>query len=192
MYIVALNGSHNKNGNTAFLLSEVTKHLEEKGAECEIISVHDAISGAKTPFCTCCQSPCEKVCYKDTKLEELFDKVTRADFVLIGSPVYFGSMSAQLKAMFDKTRFYRANKAWLGKPVAVLSVGASKYGGQERTIDHIHSTCLVSGMKIIGNGSELGMGHFGVSAQNPAKEDTYAVVQCKSLANAIANYLLDE
>ncbi len=192
MYILALNGSHNNEGNTAFLLNEVLKYLKEKDVECEIASVHEAITDAKTPFCVSCQSPCEKVCYKGSKLEELFEKVSRADFVLIGSPVYFGSMSAQLKAFFDKTRFYRANKSWLGKPIAALSVGATKYGGQERTIDHIHSTCLVSGMTILGNGSNFGMGHFGVSAQKPADEDEYAISQCKSLANAIINHLFNE
>ncbi len=192
MYILALNASHNNNGNTAFLLNEVLENLKDSGAEVELASVHEAICDAKTPFCVSCQSPCEKACYKGSKLEELFDKVTKADFVLIGSPVYFGSMSAQLKAFFDKTRYYRANKSWLGKPVAAVSVGASKYGGQERTIDHIHSTCLVSGMTIFGNGSELGMGHFGVSAQKPACDDSNAVSQCKSLANAIIKYLTNE
>ncbi|MBQ7794170.1 MAG: NAD(P)H-dependent oxidoreductase [Clostridia bacterium] len=192
MYILALNGSHNKDGNTAFLLNEVMKYLKEKGAECETVSVYDAIMDAKTPFCVSCQSPCMKACYKDSMLDELFDKVERADFALIGSPVYFGSMSAQLKAFFDKTRVPRANKSWLGKPVAALSVGASKYGGQERTIDHIHSACLVSGMTIFGNGSELGMGHFGVSAQKPADKDENAIVQCKSLANVIIKHLWNE
>ncbi len=192
MYVVGLNASHNKSGNTAFLLGEVTKYLKEKDIDCEILSVHDAVSDAKTPFCVCCQTPCRKACYKGTKLDELFEKVTKADFVLIGSPVYFGSMSAQLKAMFDKTRYFRANKAWLGKPMAALSVGATKYGGQERTIEHIHSTALVSGMTIFGNGSSLGMGHFGISAQKPANEDEYVLSQCKSLANAIIKQLINE
>ncbi len=189
MYIVGLNGSHNDNGNTAFLLKETMRYLQDAGAECEIISVHEAISDAKTPFCVSCQSPCEKACYKGSKLEEAFDKVTKADFVLIGSPVYFGSMSAQLKAFFDKTRYYRGEKSWLGKPVAALSTGASKYGGQERTIDHIHSCCLVSGMHIFGNSSGLSMGHFGISAHRPANVDTNALAQCENLANAIINYL---
>lgn len=113
MYIVALNGSHNKDGNTAYLLKEVLKHCTAGGAECELISVHDAINSAKIPFCVACQSPCEKACYKGTLLDEAFDKVAKADFVLFGSPVYFGSMSAQMKAFFDKTRAPRAAKVGL-------------------------------------------------------------------------------
>lgn len=186
MYILAINGSPNEDGNTAFLLKEILSHCE--GAECEIINIHKAVTAARTPFCVSCSNPCNKSCYKGTALEDAYEKVKKADFVIFGSPVYFGSMSAQLKVFFDKTRAIRGEKEWLGKPMAAVSVGASKYGGQERTIDHIHSCALVLGMKVIGNGSELGMGHFGVSAQRPSKDDEYAVKQCENLAKAIMNY----
>lgn len=186
MYILAINGSHNNDGNTAFLLKKILSYC--KGCETEIISAHDAVNSAKIPFCISCSSPCSKVCYKDTLLEEAFEKIKKADFVIFGSPVYFGSMSAQLKAFFDKTRAVRGEKAWLGKPMAAVSVGASKYGGQERTIDHIQSCALVNGMKVVGNGSEINMGHFGVSAHRPAENDEFALKQCESLAKAILEY----
>lgn len=186
-YVLALNGSHANDGNTAFLLNEILGHCKAAGAETELCSVHEAILDAKLPFCVNCSTPCSKQCYKGTKLEELFEKVDRADFVIFGSPVYFGSMTGQMKCFFDKTRNARANKAWLGKPMAAVTVGASKYGGQERTLEHIHSCALVSGMTLMGNSSSGGMGHFGVSAQKPASEDTYAITQCKILAERIIN-----
>lgn len=185
MYVIALNGSHESNGDTAFLLNEVLKYCAEEGAETELCSVHDAIIDAKYPFCVNCTSPCSKQCYKGTKLETLFNKIEKADFVLFGSPVYFGSMTGQLKCFFDKTRDVRARKAWLGKPCAGVTVGFSKYGGQERTLEAIHSCALVSGMSIVGNSSEEGMGHFGLSAQKPACQDEYALLQAKNLAHRI-------
>lgn len=185
MYVLALNGSHKQDGNTAFLLNEILRHCEAGGAEVELASVHEAVSSAKTPFCVCCSTPCSKVCYQGTKLDTLFEKVEKADAVIFGSPVYFGSMTAQLKAFFDKTRDARSRKAWLGKPMAAVTSGGSKYGGQERTIEHIQSCALVSGMTLIGNSADGGMGHFGVSAHSPAKEDEYAVKQCEILAQRI-------
>lgn len=185
MYVLALNGSHNNNGNTAFLLNEVLKHCAESGAETELVSVHEAVSDAKYPFCVNCAAPCPKQCYKGTKLEEAFEKVKKADFVLFGSPVYFGSMTGQLKCFFDKTRALRGEKEWLGKKCAVVTCGASKYGGQERTAEAVQSCAFVSGMTVIGNSSDLGMGHFGLSAQRPANEDEYAIAQAKSLAARI-------
>ncbi len=189
MYIVALNGSHKDNGNTAYLLQEILGHLEKAGAEVELISVHKAIESAKIPFCVCCSSPCNKTCYADTLLDEAFEKVTKADFVIFGSPVYFGSMSAQLKAFFDKTRDIRAKKAWLAKPMAAVTSGATKYGGQERTLDAIHSCALVLGMSPIGNSSEFTAGHFGVSATAPASEDEYAKTAAKTMAERILETL---
>ena len=185
MYVLALNGSHDNDGNTAFLLNEVLRYCKEKGARTEICNVYEAVSDAKYPFCVNCSTPCSRHSDKGTKLETLFDKVEQADFVLIGSPVYFGSMTGQLKCFFDKTRDARARKAWLGKPCAGITVGASKYGGQERTLEAIHSCALVSGMTLAGNSSEIGMGHFGLSAQKPACEDEYALAQAKSLAERI-------
>lgn len=185
MYIVALNGSHNDNGNTAYLLNSVLEECAKRGAKTEMINVYKAVSDAKYPFCINCSTPCNKQCYKDTLLMEAYEKVTKADFVIVGSPVYFGSMTAQLKAFFDKTRAVRGEKAWLGKPMAAVTVGASKYGGQERTLEAIHSCGLVLGMTIIGNSGNSAMGHFGISAQRPASEDEYAKTAVKSLADRI-------
>lgn len=187
MYILALNGSPNKDGNCAFLLNEILKNI--KDADCEIVDVNYAVSSAKHPFCTVCSNPCNKSCYSGTALDELYKKIDIADFVIIASPVYFGGMSGQLKTFFDKTRAVRGEKRWLGKPMAAVSVGASKYGGQERTVNQIQSCALVLGMNVLGNSCSDEMGHFGVSAQRPAKDDQYAVTQCKNLANAIIDYL---
>ena len=189
MYVLALNGSHKNDGNTAFLLNEVLKHCKAKGAEVEIENVYEAVSDTKWSFCINCSTPCSKACYGGTKLEELYDKVTKADFVLIGSPVYFGSMTAQLKAFFDKTRAIRAEKKWAMKPMAAVSVGATKYGGQEHTAEHIKSCAYVLGMTVCGNTSLDNPGHFGLLAQRPAMEDEYAVAQAKVLADRIISMI---
>jgi len=44
-------------------------------------------------------------------LEEAYEILKKADAIVMGSPVYFGSVSAQLKAFFDKTRKLRSEKA---------------------------------------------------------------------------------
>lgn len=187
MYILAINGSPNEDGNCSFLLKEILSNIE--GAETEIVSADKAVNSAKWPFCKVCSNPCSKVCYLGTELDEVYKKVDRADFVIFASPVYFGGMSGQLKTFFDKTRVVRGEKRWLGKPMAAVSVGATKYGGQERTIDQIQTSGLVLGMNVIGNGSFDEMGHFGVSAQRPAKDDEYAVKQCRNMAKAIMKSL---
>lgn len=101
MYILALNGSHNNDGNTAFLLNEILRHCAEKGAETEICSVSEAIMDTKTPFCVACSTPCTKKCYKDTKLDTLFDKtegmvlgVGAKIFTIAGPVILYGTLAS--------------------------------------------------------------------------------------------------
>lgn len=176
MYIVGLNGSPNKEGNTSFLVNTVLEQCSVLGAETVFIEIGSIMSELKNSYCTVCSNPCTGICYKGTKLEEAFETLKKADGIVIGSPVYFGSVSAQLKAMFDKTRKVRANK-WLYNKVGLgVSVGTSRYGGQETTLKAMHDMMLVNGMIIVGDGYiDDDCGHHGVCAMRPAKEDENAL-----------------
>ena len=73
MKILALNGSHNNDGNTAYLLNKILGYFRKE--DTEIVNVYEAVSDAKLPFCINCSTPCSKQCQKGTKLEELLEKV---------------------------------------------------------------------------------------------------------------------
>lgn len=186
MYIIGLNGSPNKKGNTYYLLNKVLELCEAEGAETEIINIPEVVNSAKLPFCTACSTPCTGKCYENTELETAYDKLRRADGVLIGSPVYFGSASAQLKAFFDKTRKARSEKAFVNLVGAAVTVGASKYGGQETTVKAIHDMMLVQGMIIVGDGHvDYDAGHHGVCSQRPAEADEFTAKRIPVLAKRI-------
>lgn len=175
MKFLMLNGSPNCEGNTYYLLNEIKKEIEKDKFECEIINIQKIMSSAKWPFCICCSQPCDKRCYKGTLLDDAFDKLKECDCLIVGSPVYFGTMSGQLKTFFDKTRALRGEKCLVGKPAGVVTVGASKYGGEETTAGSIIDTLQVEGMTIFNNGfSNVDAGHKGVLAQRPASEDENA------------------
>ena len=176
MNIVGLNGSPNNDGNTGFLVSKILEECSIRGAQTVMLNVGKIMAEQKKAFCTACQSPCNGICYKDTKLDEAFNILKKADGVVIGSPVYFGSMTAQLKAMFDKTRRARVNK-WLYNKVGLcVTVGGSKYGGEETTIKAMHVMMLVNGMIIVGDGYiDDDCGHQGICATRPACEDENAI-----------------
>ncbi|MBE7025671.1 MAG: flavodoxin family protein [Ruminococcaceae bacterium] len=184
MFVVALNGSPNWDGNTAYLLNRILENIQN--ADTELLQIGEAMGNLEKPFCTCCASPCPKACFRGTAVEEAFEKMKRADVILVGSPVYFGAPSAQIKAFFDKSRAYRGEKAFVGKYGAAISCGASKYGGQEATVKALHNCMLVQGMSIIGPGSHAyDAGHLGVCAAQPANEDAFAESRCLSLAARI-------
>ena len=188
MYVLGINGSPHSDGSTAFLIDEVFSNIDDKDVTCERINAQEVLNDLKNPFCVCCKGDCDGECYKGTKLDDLFEKMRKADVILFGSPVYFGGPSAQLKCIFDKTRKLRKEKALLGKIGAAISVGATKYGGQEPTVCTLHNLMLVEGMTLIGDSSPSLAGHFGICAQREAKNDEYAILRCKALAERILMY----
>lgn len=170
--IVAINGSPNKNGNTAFLLREALQECGNMGAETVLIQCRDALKDQRNPFCKACSSPCTGKCLEGKEINKYYELISKADGLLVGSPVYFGTISAQLKAFWDKSRLIRTNKKLLNVVGGAFSVGASRFGGQETTLRAIQDIFLVHGMIIVGDGySEDDCGHIGVAAQRPVNED---------------------
>ena len=183
MKIVALNGSPKKDGNTAYLLKLMGDVIKAEGIDFELISVQEALMSVKVPFCINCKAKCDGACFTNTLLEELFIKMKEADGLILGSPVYFGSMSAQMKALFDKSRGLRAEEAFLGKPGVCVASGFSQSGGQETTIKAMQDMMAVHGMTIVNDGyTDFGAGHLGVRSYRDSREDEFAKTRAKSAA----------
>ncbi|WP_066636587.1 flavodoxin family protein [Desulfolucanica intricata] len=186
MLILALNGSPSRNGNTAELLKVALEAAGASGVETAFLQVSEAVNELKNPFCVNCSPVCEGKCFKDTKLAAMYDMLRRADGVLVGSPVYFGTVSAQLKAFWDKGRSLRKDKALLNVVGGALAVGGSRYGGQENTLRAIMDIMLVQGMTLVGDGFiENDAGHHGVSAQRPSVEDSDALKRARILGRRV-------
>jgi len=184
--ILAINGSPNREGNTAFLLDQVLNEAKNHGAKVKMINASDALEDQDKPYCDACSSPCNRSCIDGTELEKAFDLLEKADGIILGSPVYFGTVSAQMKAFWDKTRCIRSDKALIGKFGGAVAVGASRFGGQETTVRALHDIMLIHGISIIGDGSiGFDAGHQGVCAQKPATEDQDAIKRAKVMGTRI-------
>ncbi len=188
MYVLAINGSPRRDGNTAFLLGKVLEAAESEGVEGKLLQVMDAVKGQSNPFCVACSSPCKEACHqKDAGLREACEALEGAAAVVLGSPVYFGTVSAQLKALWDKTRAVRSRRSLVGKPAAAVSVGAARFGGQETTLKALHDMLLIQGMSVVGEGTDdTDPGHQGVCAQHPASEDSFALERARILGLRLA------
>ena len=188
MNILAINGSHHKDGDIQFLLETFSTECKKLGADVEIVNATDALLDAKHPFCIKCTTPCEGMCYKGTKLQLLLGKMSSADAIIVGSPVYFGSVSGQIKCLFDKTRAIRTSLT--GKIGAGVVCGGSRFGGQESTVSAIHDIMFIEGMTVVGSaGRELGVGQHGVCAHSPASKDEFAISRTIQLAHRIVEEL---
>ena len=188
MQIVAINGSPNPEGNTAQLLHTILNAIIQPDIEKHLLHASTILTNSGDPFCTVCANPCPGTCYTGTPLVDAFALLASADAIILGSPVYFGTVSAPLKAFFDKSRKLRRQKALLNKVGAAVAVGAARFGGQETTLRALHDIMLVHGMILIGDGdTRTDCGHHGVAAQSPASEDAFALSRAQSLAARVCS-----
>ncbi|MCL6612807.1 MAG: flavodoxin family protein [Peptococcaceae bacterium] len=186
MLFVVLNGSPNKDGNTAMLLRTACGVLESLGDEAVFIHVSEVMAGDKHPFCLACSTPCTGRCYAGSGLEEAYNLMARADGIIIGSPVYFCTVSGQMKAFWDKTRKLRTNRALLNTVGGAVAVGGARFGGQETTLRALHDMMLCQGMTVVGDGLyEADCGHHGGCAQQPSAEDAEALKRVDILARRV-------
>lgn len=99
--IVILNGSPRKNGNTACLAEAFAKGAESVGHrvtrfDLQSMNIHPCLGcmgGGKNP-----ESPCVQ---KDD-MDKIYPSYKEADVVVLASPLYYWTVSGQLKCAFDR------------------------------------------------------------------------------------------
>jgi len=133
MYAVAVAGSPREQGNTSLVLQKILETLKGKGWKTKFIS----LAKLKIEPCADCQLCVnDKECPKHDDTKELFEELTQADAIILGSPSYFQDTSAQLKAVMDRTRPLYRKELLRGKVGLAISVEAES--GAEPTIASIN------------------------------------------------------
>ena len=145
---------YSKTGNTKKIAEEIKKGVEEvEGIKCVLRSASE---------------------------------VTKEDFIsssgiIAGSPVYFGTMAAELKEVFDK--FVGIRKQMEGKIGAAFATSAHPTGGKETTIISILQAMLIYGMIVLGDPIDAG-GHYGVACAG--KPDRETCLNAQKLGKRVA------
>jgi len=100
--VVGVVGSPRKDGNTEFLLKEALSAAKSAGAKTEVILLHDKTIGP----CDGCLS-CHKTskCRIEDDFQSVFEKMKEADGIILASPVYFGSVTPQMKSLIDRAGY---------------------------------------------------------------------------------------
>ena len=101
-------------------------------------------------------------------------RVTKDDFlnsdgIIAGSPVYFGTMAAEMKEIFDK--FVGIRRHMEDKIGAAFATSADPSGGKETTIFSIIQAMLIYGMIVVGDPLDA-TGHYGVSCIGAPDKET--------------------
>ncbi|NSW57094.1 MAG: flavodoxin family protein [Armatimonadetes bacterium] len=100
MKAVAIMGSpHGMKGNTAKLLEPMLEAMKEAGAEVETL----LLGKLKVAPCVGCDA-CHKggKCAINDDFDQVLQAILDADMIVLASPNYIFSVSAQMKALFDR------------------------------------------------------------------------------------------
>ncbi len=159
MKVIGVNGSARKGGNTSRLIEAVFEPLREAGIECELIELAGRqVGGCKA--CSICYKEQDRRCHgRDDFGNEVIEAIDEADAVILGSPVYFADVSAEMKALIDRLGYVaRANGNMLARKPAAAVI-AVRRAGAIHAFDTINHLFLIGEMIVVGSGYwNLGIG----------------------------------
>ena len=163
MKVLGIVCSGRKGGNTEMLVKEALASAREAGARTELVSV----VGKNIAPCDGCGSCRETgVCHIQDDMQSIYQQLETADAIIFGSPVYFGSVSAQAKTIMDRTFLFLPDKKLKGKVAAPILAVRRVGAGQTRNL--LYGYFMAQGMipvrGAIGYGREKGEVKQGVGA----------------------------
>lgn len=101
MKILVLNGSPRPNQNTAALADAFKEGAVSAGHEVEIVNVAKKdITGCIA--CEYCHTKGDGVCIKKDDMADMIPLIQEADMIVLASPVYYFTMTAQLQACLQR------------------------------------------------------------------------------------------
>ena len=145
MKAIGINGSPRKKWNTAILLENVLKGAGAQGSKTELLHLYDY----KYKGCISCFACKKKTgksygkCAVKDGLTSVLKKVNEADVIILGSPIYFGSVTGEMRSFLE--RLFFPLMTYTDPPGSLLSrkvqtafiytLGATKKMARERGFD---------------------------------------------------------
>ena len=186
MKVLGINSSAGKDGNTALLMGIVFEELNREGIETEMIQ----LAGKVIEPCKACWACGGKgTCvHKNDLFQEIYEKMARADGILLGSPVYTANISANMQAFLERASVVgdmNQSENPLRHKVGA-AVTAARRGGALNTLDAMNHFFMLQDMFIVGF-SYWPMAYGRMPGE--VKEDQEGIETMKNLGQNVA-YLL--
>lgn len=114
VYCIGLAASPRKGGNTEILLEKALEGAEKAGAQTELVS----LNRYKFSPCLACDG-----CFKEGKcvvnddMQLIYEKMLKADRIILAAPIFSMGICAQAKSMVDRTQRFWSIKTILKQDV---------------------------------------------------------------------------
>lgn len=178
--IVVISSSPRKDGNSAELCKQFVKGAKEAGHDVELFYLQD-FRMSPCLACEYCRSHDRQCVIKDDA-DTIIDKIIQSDVFVLATPIYFYSVSAQLKILMDRmfAREYeirdgdKKRESYLiltsGAPDHESMVGAvESYRGFIRVLRTVEDKGVIYG---------TGAFHKGDAEKHPSFKEAYEIGQC--------------
>jgi multimeric flavodoxin WrbA len=141
--VLLINGSPKKNGCTARALQEIETTLHAEGIETDLIHVGNAdVRGCMS--CGFCFK--NGRCVFNDKVNEAAPLFEKADGLIVGSPVYYGSPNGTLISFLDRLFYSTGFSKHMKVGAAVVSC---RRGGNTASFDVLNKYFTISGMPVV-------------------------------------------
>ncbi len=144
--VLIINGSPRKEGNTAILSEYLISHLSEN-VKAEQLFLYDYSINPCTDCRACKEGDLE--CILGDGMTDLYSKINEADYLIIGTPIYWFGPSAQTKMLIDRFRPYFVNKKLKGKKAALILPAGSGAGDCDLTTEMFKRSFKALGVEYI-------------------------------------------
>lgn len=107
MQVIGINGSPRKHWNTATLVAKSLEGAAAQGAQTELVHLYDLDFKGCTS-CFACKTRGGKSygrCAMKDGLTQVLDRIATADALVIGSPIYFGSVTGETRSFLERLLF---------------------------------------------------------------------------------------
>ena len=182
MKILGICGSPHPEGSTAHALRHALASIEAQGIE----TVYISLAGKDITPCDGCFACRTGECVHEDDMTPIYDALRGCDGLILASPVYMGLVSGQTKVMMDRTVVFRTGGRFElgGKVGAGIACGGFRNGGQELTLQCMHTFFLQQDMYAIADGPRYS--HLGATIVGRAEEDEVGLRTVENLALRVA------
>jgi multimeric flavodoxin WrbA len=99
--VLIVNGSPRKKGNSATLAHQVASGAAAAGAQVETVFLH-GLDIRPCNACDACLKTDDPSCIVDDDMQQVYPKLLQADAIVLASPIYWFTVSAQTKLLMDR------------------------------------------------------------------------------------------
>ena len=183
--ILMINGSPHREGNTARAVSHAAEICRARGHASFLVELADA----RIRPCEGCFACRDGECIYHDDMDGICEMMLQSDGMILASPVYMGMVTAQMKTVMDRSVRLRVGGRFSlsGKVGGGIACGGFRNGGQELTLQCIHTFLLQQDMLVVADGPPFS--HSGAAIVGSAGADEVGLRTVENLVDRLLQAL---